>query len=336
MQKMKATIEKPCVLISGATGFIGHHLVSTLTANNVRCKVLVRISDPFINSKILHDDIYSGSFEDLIQNQKVFDGVDTVIHCAARVHNMQQTSNDELDSYRAINRDLTTEFAKNSLENGVKTFVFISTVKVMGDFDRTDKILTEEDESKPTDSYGISKYEAEIELKQLFANQTKTRCVILRLPMVYGPGNKGNMLFLLKAASKAICLPLKTVKGKRSLVYVGNVCAAIIKIIHGDNDNVSSIETFFITDGMDYTSGELYNVIYREMKGKEGVFTIPLSLLKIPACFNGKARKILSRLLDDYRFSSEKLQKEYKWVPPYSIKEGIAETVKWYKNLSMK
>ena len=335
MTHMQATKSKAATLLTGATGFIGRRLLTLLTSQGVRCKALVRGNDEFVASKISRDDVYIGELGNSIQNPNVYSDVDTIVHCAARVHNMNESSSSLLETYRKVNRDLTLDFARLSLNAGVRTFVFVSTVKVMGDFERTEKILTEEDEPKPTDPYGISKYEAEKGLVQLFSNQSKSRCIILRLPMVYGPGNKGNMLSLLKAASKRIPLPLRAARGKRSMVYVENVCDAIVRVSYGVQIDPQAIEAFFVTDGSDYSSNDLYKEIFKAMHGSNGTFWVPHTLLRLPARFNGKARKILSRLMDDYRFSSEKLQREYEWRPRFSFEHGIKETVAWYKKQYM-
>jgi len=335
MTHMQTTKSRAAMLLTGATGFIGRHLLDLLTSQGVRCRVLVRSCDEFITAKVPQEDVYKGAIEDSIRNPVVYSDVNTIVHCAARVHTMNESSSSLLQTYRQTNRDLTLDLARRSLNAGIRTFIFVSTVKVMGDFERTEKILTEDDEPKPTDPYGISKYEAEKGLTELFSNQDKSRCIILRLPMVYGPGNKGNMLSLLKAASKKIPLPLKAVQGKRSMVYVGNVCDAIMKVSSTYQSNQSATETFFITDGSDYSSNDLYKEIFSAMHGSNGTFWVPQALLRLPARFNEKARLIISRLLDDYRFSSEKLQKKYEWQPRFSFEHGIKETVEWYKKLHM-
>lgn len=322
------------ILLTGATGFIGRNLLSYCASRHIACRTIARESDAHTSSLpfLPGTAVYEGDVESPFLDPCVFAGIDAVVHLAALVHDMNETRGD-IEKYRKVNRDLTLALARAALNAAVPQFVFVSTVKVMGDFERMRGIATETDQPNPSDVYGISKLEAERGLAELFAARKTERCTILRLPMVYGPGNKGNMLSFLRAASRKIPLPLKGATGKRSVIYVGNVCDAIAAVIEKRME-FPPVDVFFLSDGVDCSSADLYSAIYREMHGRSGVYYVPGALVRLPASLNERTRRIASRLFDDYRFSSEKFRKTYGWQPRFSFEEGICETVAWYKHVS--
>jgi UDP-glucose 4-epimerase len=149
--------------------------------------------------------------------------------------------------------------------------------------------------------------------------------------MVYGPGNKGNMLSLLSAARRRLRLPLKGATGKRSIIYVGNVCNAVGAIMDRHADHAEMAAVFNLTDETDRTSAELYAAIYQGINGAPGIFYFPPGFIRLIAGLNGRSKAIVARLFDDYRFSSSKFQTEYQWRPVFSFLEGITATVTWYQ-----
>ena len=152
-------------------------------------------------------------------------------------------------------------------------------------------------EPVPDDHYGVSKWEAEKNLVKLFSEQNRSQCIIFRLPMIYGPKNKGNMLHLLRAASLRLPLPLGKAIGKRSMAYIRNVCDAMGKVIQDKKKGRSRVQTFFINDGYDLTSGELYELIFQVFWKKRG-------LISLPTLLSGGCRRrrpaILNRRYKDY------------------------------------
>ncbi len=255
---------------------------------------------------------------------------------------MRETAPNVAEEYRKANRDLTLKLAETCLESGVRKFVFVSTVKVMGSREVWSRPFVEQDPPHPDDSYGISKWDAEQGLVERFSRQSDATCIIIRLPMVYGPGNKGNALTLLKAASRKIPLPFDSISGKRSMIFVKNACDAILRAIEGQKPGRPGVQTYFVTDGHDLTSAELYSSMFRVYHGKKGVFKAPVSLLRrmgTLGSYFGKllgrslpiSEQVISRLVDDYRFSSEAFCHDYDWHPPYSLKDAIRETVDWHK-----
>lgn len=308
------------VCITGSSGFIGNQLSSYFLKKTIDCFHWDR-SDPinFNQSSIL-------------------------IHLAGRAHKMKDSYLDPIHDFRAVNRDLTISLAKNALDAGLKKFIFISTVKVIGAKPGQYNLQSPQ---LPKEPYGISKLEAELELEKLFSNQTNTQCIILRLPMVYGENNKGNMLPLLKAASKKIPLPLSAVNGKRSMIYVGNVLSAVLRVIQDKRPYRKSFQIYFLNDGVDLTSAELYSSIYQSMHNKSGLYFFPEFLFRfggaigsgIESFLNKKlpiSKDIVSRLFDEYRFSSKTFCQDYNWVPTFTPKQGIENTVNWYLKVNLK
>jgi nucleoside-diphosphate-sugar epimerase len=362
-------------LITGADGFIGLELLNEISLAGISSKAIIREESHRTKLESFTKDILLGEIANFLDSKAIFSGIDGVVHLAGRAHKMNDQSGNPLVEYRNVNRDLTLNLAQASLKAGVKKFVFISSVKVVGDGRQKrgsrqwilgsiqqdkkkerlktgnrrnkemPKVFTENEECKPDDPYGISKWEAEQELTRLFSTQSDAQCIILRLPMVYGPGNKGNMLTFLKAASKGIPLPIKAARAKRSMIYVKNVCDAILKILQNEASCRPSVQTYFINDGQDITSGELYSIISQAYNGQKGVFLMPEGLFRLGGITGSWLEKIfdkklllnkelVSRLFDEYRFSSESFCRDYDWKPPHTLEQGIKDTVSWHKSLS--
>jgi nucleoside-diphosphate-sugar epimerase len=330
--KDKKSMSTPKILITGATGFIGGHILQKLLSAGYECIALSRKPDTVLSSLLAPGNIVIGPLEESINKSALFENIVAVVHCAARVHQMRETVSDPIAEYRRVNRDLTVSLARAALKAGVPKFIFLSTIKVMGDQGLAGKIFDETDIPAPTDPYGQSKWEAEQGLQAIFRSQTDCRCIILRLPMVYGEGNKGNMLGLLKAASKKLPLPLKAVSAKRSMVYCGNITGAVLRILTFSPEDIGPAETFFLTDVVDHSSAELYSAIYCAMNdGGTGLLYVPPILFKTAALFSKKARRIVSRLFEEYRFSSERFQKAYDWQPSFTLKRGTQQLVELYR-----
>lgn len=323
------------ILITGSSGFIGENIIRVLDVHSL----LLAARNPAVLRNILAG-FGVVSLEEILDGE--FPEVDAVVHLAGRAHLMRDNVTDPLMEYTRINHDLSLKLADSALKAGVKKFVYASTVKVMGEGRRNMAPLTEEAPFIPECPYAISKMEAEKGLRMLFIQQKSSKLVILRLPMVYGPGNKGNMLSLLKMASRGIPLPLGAVKAKRSMVYIGNLCDAIKKVIEDEDTSRPSVQTFFITDRKDISSRELYSLLSREYCRGKGTFYAPTTILRLGGLAGSIIEKavgitmplnkdVVSRLMDEYRFSSEAFCRDYGWTPPYSPEEGIKDTVDWYK-----
>jgi nucleoside-diphosphate-sugar epimerase len=306
-------IQNKKIFITGATGFIGGHLFSELL-DFKSILTLYCLPDEKLPLVKGINIIYS---LDIFKQR-----VDYVVHLAARVHQMNENINDSLNLYKKVNVDFALDVAKKAIENGVKKFIFISSVKVYGN---KPGFYSEDDVPRPDDPYGVSKYEAEQRLIELFARNKHSKLIILRLPMVYGPGNKGNMLALLKYAKKKIPLPLKAANKKRSFVYVKNVVSAIIRCLEKDIDSERTI--YNLADENEYSSNELYSALSLVMVKRKLSFYFPVIVLRFLSIFSKKFRGIYLRLFEEYRFSKREFYKDYDWKPPFEFNEAIKETV---------
>jgi len=314
------------ILLTGANGFIGTALCSALLRYGCRLKCVVR--RPWNGPKYLD----RGRCEICVVNDKgpdtewgeVLEGVYAVVHLAGRVHIMLETAKDPLVAFRRVNVDGTLNLAKAAAMAEVKRFVFVSTIKVLGEA-TVDSPFDERTQAAPVDDYAISKYEAEIGLKKVSA-ATGMETVIVRPPLVYGPGVKVNFLRLLKWVQRGIPLPFSGVVNQRSFVYVENLADALIRCIECSQ---AAGETFLISDGEVISTPDLIRRIAMAMGRPARLVPCAEWLLKMAAMMTGK-QETLSRLCGSLVVDSSKASRLLDWQPPFSLNEGVQDTVDWY------
>ena len=328
--------DKRKIFITGGTGFIGRALTLALKAHSIKFGLSSESSASIIPKEFPCIELEKLRPAD-IKNY------DVVIHLAGRVHKMNDNSSDSLLKYQKCNTDLTLRLGKISLEAGVKKMVFASSVKA-GNCEGKRMAGSQNGKRGPGDDYyGHSKLEAESALENIFNKEPNSKCLVFRLPLVYGPGVKGNVLRLLIMAEKGNRLPLKAAKGKRSMLYVGNLCDAFLKVVEDETSGRPSFIKYYLTDGDDLTSNEMYSMIYKKYRKRDGTFYLPEPLLRLAGSLcsgletvTGKNLPInseaVSRLFDEYRFSSRAFCDDYNWKPPYTPEEGITDTVKWFQS----
>ena len=308
-------------LVTGATGFLGCHLVPALVKSGHDIAGTIEPGAPVTTAglQMFPADISTG--EGLAA---AFAGAGVVIHLAARNHLLKETAKDPLAEYRRVNVEGTRKVARAAAENGARLFIHISSVKAMGD-ETGDAPLEEDSPCRPGTPYGISKLESE-EAAGSELSGSGTALVILRIPMVYGPGNKGNLPRMIRWANRGLPFPLFHPDNLRSMVYVGNVVHAVILAIQKATPGVS---TFILKDLEDYSTRRLYAAICREL-GKTPLF------LPFPAWmahFGGVISRDFRKVTSSFRVSSLKIEKELGFSPPFTLNQGIAETVRWYRCL---
>jgi len=254
-----------------------------------------------------------------------FAGADAVIHLAARNHVLWERSKDPLSEYRKVNVEGTLNVLQAASAVGVKIFIHMSSIKAMGE--ESEKILNEVDECQPSTPYGISKLESE-EVVRAEADRTGMAVIIFRLPMVYGPGNKGNLPRMIRWADRGLPFPLVQPDNLRSMVYVGNVTAAVKAVLEFHAAGGAASGTYIVKDDTDRSTRMVYSAICRAL-GKVPRFLLLPSLLGRAA---GAVSEDFRKVTSSFRVSSAKIREELGFVPPYSGEEGIARTVRWYKS----
>ena len=224
-----------------------------------------------------------------------------------------------------MNLQGTECLARQAAKAGVKRFVFMSTIGVNGD-NSGDNPYTEYDQPYPHNPYSVSKYEAELALKKI-SDQTGMEVVVIRAPLVYGPGNPGNFLLLLRIISKGIPLPLASIKNKRSLIYVGNLADALtLCALHP----VAADKTYLVSDGDDVSTPELIRRIASNLGVQTRLLPFPVSLMKLAGRLTGKSGTV-NRLAGSLTVNSSKIRKELEWEQPFTMEMGLACTARWFK-----
>ena len=243
---------------------------------------------------------------------------DVIIHTAARAHIMKDSVADPLTEYRKVNVDGTLNLARQSAIAGVKRFIFVSSIKVNGEQTAPGQPFQPNDEAKPIDPYGISKWEAERGLQKI-AKETGMEVVIIRPPLVYGPGVKGNFANLIKLVRKGLPLPLGAIHNRRSMIALDNLVDLIITCI--DHPNAAS-QVFLASDGQDLSTTQLLQGLAQAMGNPSRLLLMPGALLSLAASVLGK-KAVADRLLSSLQVDISKTRDLLSWTPPISVDEGL-------------
>ncbi|RDL44053.1 UDP-glucose 4-epimerase [Marinomonas piezotolerans] len=304
------------LLLTGTTGFVGSALLSELKKlSDLRVVGAVR-------SGVSDDSVVVGDIDGSTDYSSALNDVNVVVHVAARAHIMRDEVADPLTEYRKVNVEGTLNLARQAADAGVKRFIYVSSIKVNGESTSACPAFTVEAIPAPEDPYGLSKYEAEVGLRKL-AQQAGMTVVIVRPPLVYGPGVKANFLNLLKLSSTGLPLPFGMLSNQRSMIYVENLVDFIIKCI--DHPAVAN-QTFLVSDGNDVSLRDLVVLMRRSMRRAPRLLPVPVSLFKLVGCLTGK-RALVDRLIGDLQVDSSKARTLLNWTPPYTLEQGIELTV---------
>lgn len=308
------------ILLTGATGFLGSRLATALHSKpdvNLIAAVRRRIEIHAAHIAEIQGLDASTNWSTALTNQQV------VIHAAARAHIMKDEVPDPLVEYRRVNVDGTLSLARQAAAVGVKRFIFISSIKVNGEQTPLGQPFTADDTPAPEDAYGMSKREAEQGLQQL-ASETGMEVVIIRPPLVYGPGVKGNFASMIKLVAKGLPLPLGAIHNQRSLVAVDNLVDLIITCI---DHPAAANQVFLAGDGQDLSTTELLRGVALAMGKPARLIPVPSSLLMLAATLLGK-KAVAQRLLGSLQVDISKARNLLGWEPPVSVEEGLKRCFK--------
>jgi len=254
-------------------------------------------------------------------------GMNVVIHLAARVHVMLDHSSDPLQEFRKINVNGTLNLAKQAVLAGVQRFVFISSIKVNGESTPLGQPFHADDAAMPVDAYGISKREAEDALRQL-ADETGMEVVIIRPPLVYGAGVKANFYSMMRWLDKGIPLPLGAIHNQRSLVALDNLVDLIITCI---DHPAAANQTFLVSDGDDLSTSELLRRTASALGQSAKLLSVPVWLLQTGASLLGK-RTVAQRLCGSLQLDITKTRQLLNWTPPVSVDDALHKTAQYYRS----
>jgi len=306
------------IVVTGCTGFIGSHIVPVLTEarQDVTGTVEPGIESGSTNVPLNTVDICTGD-----GLAAVFAGADAVIHLAARNHVLKETEKDPLSAYRRVNVEGTRSVIRAAARSGVRWFIHFSSVKVIGE--GGDAVFDENSSCRPSTPYGISKLESE-EVVRNETNGTGMSSIILRLPMVYGPGNKGNLPRMIQWAERGYPFPIFHPENLRSMIYVGNVVAGIMAILQrAPQEN----NTYILKDREDHSTRRVYSAICDALGKIPRYLPVPSPVVRLGGLLSEDFRKITG----SFRVSSAKFVRDVNFTPPFSLEEGMSRTVRWYK-----
>ncbi|MBI5436567.1 MAG: SDR family oxidoreductase [Nitrosomonadales bacterium] len=310
-------------LVTGASGFIGQFLCSELHNRGQTVRAMMRsLRIPLSHAEI----VLIGEINSKTEWSNALQEMDVVIHLAARVHVMRDTAADQLVEFRSVNTVGTEHLARCAAASGVKRLVYVSSIKVNGEETHEGQKFSGADMPAPQDPYAVSKWQAEQALHRV-ASETGLEVVIVRPPLVYGPGVKGNFWQMLDVVARRAPLPFASVHNRRSLVYVGNLVDALITCAAHP---AAAGQTYLVCDGEDVSTSDLLRQMAVAMSVPSRLFPCPLMLLRLAGKLTGKSQQ-LERLLGSLQVDGDKIRRDLNWVPPFSLQQGLQATAEWYR-----
>jgi nucleoside-diphosphate-sugar epimerase len=312
-------------MISGAGGFVGKALCAELLRRGQSVSAAVRSGNSLIENTEV---IIIGAIDGETNWADALADVNVVIHLAARVHVMRENATNPLAEFLKVNLHGTSNLARQAASSGVKRLVYVSSIKVNGEQTSTTQSFTELDEPSPQDFYSISKWQAEQALWRI-SQETGLEIVVVRPPLVYGSGVKGNFAQMLAVIAKHIPLPLAAVDNRRSLIYVKNLVDALIACA---THPVAAGQTYLVCDGEDISTPDLLRQLGDAMGCPAHILPLPLSWLRMLGKLSGKSDQV-ERLLGSLQVDSGKIRRDLNWVPPYTLQQGLQATAELHRRL---
>ncbi|WP_033576707.1 UDP-glucose 4-epimerase family protein [Dickeya chrysanthemi] len=305
------------ILVTGSRGFIGSRVVALAGEQGITCVLHGSERGDVSDSTMILANLTATT-----DWTSALKGVDAVVHCAARVHQMQDGS-DALALYRETNVAGTLQLARQAAESGVKRFVFVSSIKVNGEATQPGQPFQPEVTAPPSDPYGLSKYEAEQGLMRL-AQDTGLEVVIIRPPLVYGPGVKANFRAMMNWVRKGVPLPLAAVHNQRSLVFVDNLADLVLLSLRHPQ---APGRVWLVSDDHDVSTAQLLADMATALETKNRCWPLPPWILKSGAALLGKSA-VAERLLGSLQVDVRETRQQLGWQPAISYHQAIAITAR--------
>lgn len=311
-------------LVTGANGLVGSALCGRLLRDGTAVKGAVRSLGSLPDGV---EAIAIGSLSSETDWTVALRSVDQVVHLAARVHVMNDKSMDPLAEFRQVNVEGTANLARQAAAAGVRRFVYLSSIKVNGELTQEGRPFTADDAPAPEDPYGVSKHEAERTLRQIAAD-TGMEVVIVRPPLVYGPGVKANFESMMRWLVRGVPLPLAAVtQNRRSLVAIDNLVDLIVTCL---NHPAAANQTFLVSDGEDLSTAGLLRRMGAALGHPARLFYVPPSMLKLGSQVANKPG-IYQRLCGSLQLDITKTQQLLGWIPPVSVHEGLRRAAEGFR-----
>lgn len=309
------------VLVTGATGFVGRACIDGFLRRGYAVRRVLRVP----SAPLAHvEDMVVGDLVDVVDWSGVMQGIDAVVHLAARVHVMRETVADPRTAFYRINVDVTQRLAEAAARAGVRRFVFLSSVKVQGECSRG-RPLTALDPPAPEGLYGESKRDAEVVLANITAT-TELEVVSLRPPLVYGPGVGGNLITLMRAVERGLPLPFGAVDNHRSFIAVRNLVDAIVSVC-GTARPLANIYT--VSDGVAFSTPQLIRLLAEGIGRKPRLVSVPVPWLMALAGWFGQ-RDAMQRLTGSFEIDDTAFRHDLGWHPPVAPGPEIVATGRWF------
>ncbi len=312
------------VLVTGASGFVGSAAVAHFAHVGWQVVAQSRSAPPTVPLPGVQT--LQADWADITPWRGALQGCRAVVHAAARVHQVSDTAVEPLAMYRLVNTQQTLLLAHTAAAHGVKRFVFLSSIKVNGESTALGKPFYADDAPAPADPYGISKHEAETGLLEIAA-QTGMEVVIVRPPLVYGPGVRANFLTMMRWLERGIPLPLGAIDNRRSLLGLDNLLDLLINCVtHPEAAN----QTFLVSDGQDISTTDLLRALAKALQVRPRLIALPQPWLERSLSLLGRA-DMAQRLCGNLAVNIEKTRRVLDWNPPATLQQSLLMTAQHFQ-----
>ena len=307
------------VAVTGATGFVGRAVIEALREAQLLPIPIVRKTAGLAHERIIGEINPTTVWTDVLTE------VDVIIHLAARVHVMKDQALDPLAAFRAVNSLATINLARQAQICGVKRMIYVSSAKVLGEESPPNGQFEPDDPMAPEDAYAISKAEAETGL-QAFNQAGALEVVIVRPPLVYGPGVGANFQTMMRWVALGLPLPLGGIKNKRSMIGIENLASLLMRCV---DHPAAAGQTFLASDGEDVSTPSLLRGIAKAMNRPARLIYIPSQVLKFSASMCGLSG-FADRLCGNLALNNKETCKKLEWTPPVPLERGLLSTAAAY------